>query len=234
MKRFKFLLLSILALFTTCVSAQTVDEILEKYVEALGGKEKLSQVKSLYTENSMEVMGNAAPQREYLVEGKAFKTEVDFNGSSIVSCFTDKSGWSINPMMGVTTAEAMPDELYQSGKAQIYLCGGLVGYAEKGLKAELAGKEENNFKIKLTDGSNETLYYIDAGTYLLTKSIFKSEMMGQPVDVTTTYSDYKKTDMGILIPFSKNIDMGMFQLVLKVEKAEVNKEMDMKIFEMPK
>jgi hypothetical protein len=234
MNRLKFLAVALVVFFGQSLYAQTVDEIIDKYVEALGGKEKLSQVKSLYTENSMEVMGNVAPQREYLVEGKAFKTEVEFNGSNIISCFTDKNGWSINPMMGVTTAEAMPDDLYLSGKSQIYMCGGLVGYAEKGLKAELAGKEETFFKIKLTDGTNETFYFIDTSSYLLSKSVFKSEIMGQAVDVITTYADYKKTDFGVQLPFSKNIDMGMFQLSQKINKAEFNKEFDMTIFSMPK
>ena len=58
--------------------------------------------------------------------------------------------------------------------------------------------------------------------------------MGQTVDITTTYTDYKKTDFGITLPYAKNIDMGMFQMAQKVSKVEVNKEIDPKIFEMPK
>ena len=234
MKHIKFFLLALAVISTSALYAQTVDEIIAKYVEALGGKEKLGQVKSLYTENSMEVMGNSAPQKEYLVEGKAFKTEAEFNGASIINCYTDKNGWTINPMMGGANAEAMPDGLYKSGKIQIYLCGGLVDYAAKGYKAELTGKDGSNFKIKLSDGSSETYYFIDGGNYLLTKSIIKSEIMGQSVDVITTYADYKKTDFGVMIAYTKNIDMGMFQLAQKVDKIEVNKELDPKIFDMPK
>jgi hypothetical protein len=234
MKKIKLLLLALATITTSSINAQTVDEVIGKYLDAIGGKEKLSQVKSIYFENSMEVMGNSAPQKEYLIEGKGYKSEVDFNGMSIVNCYTDKSGWIINPMQGGSNAEAMPDALYKSGKTQIYLSGGLQDYAAKGYKAELAGKEGDTFKIKLTDGNNETYYFIDAKTYLLTKSVIKSEMMGQSVDVTTTYSDYKKTDFGITLPHAKNIDMGMFQLAQKVDKVEVNKQIDPKIFEMPK
>ena len=234
MKKMKFLLLALAAIATSSLYAQTADEVINKHIEAIGGKEKLNQVKSIYFESSMEVMGNTAPQKEYLVEGKAYKSEVDFNGSNIVSCLTDKGGWTINPMAGGTDAQAMPDELYKAGRSQIYLSGGLFNYAAKGYKAELAGKEGDAFKIKISDGGSETVYFIDAKTYLLTKSIIKSEMMGQSVDVTTTYSDHKKTDFGITLPYSKNIDMGMFQLAQKTNKAEINKEIDMKIFEMPK
>jgi hypothetical protein len=235
MKIKNYVLPVMIALFSiSSVQAQTVDEIINKHIEAIGGKEKLGQVKSLYSENSMEVMGNQAPVTEYLLEGKGYKNVSEFNGAKIISCYTDKSGWSVNPMMGATDAQAMPDEMYKSGKIQIYVDGPLADYAAKGYKAELAGKEDGNFKIKITDGSSESYYFIDPASYYVTKSVIKSEMMGQQVDVTTTYSDYKKTDFGIVLAFSKNIDMGMFQLSSKVNKLEVNKEIDPKIFEIGK
>ena len=234
MKSIKFFLIALAAVSTSALYAQTVDEVISKHVDALGGKEKLSQVKSVYTENSMDVMGNSAPQKEYLIEGKGYKSEVDFNGTSIVQCFTDKGGWAINPMAGSTDAQAIPDAIYKAGKAQIYLGGAVVDYAAKGYKAELMGKDGGSFKVKITGDGNESYYFIDASSYFLTKSIIKSEVMGQTIDVTTTYSDYKKTDFGILYPYAKNIDMGMFQLSQKTNKLEINKEIDMKIFDMPK
>ena len=223
-----------LATVTSSLYAQTVDEVINKHIDAIGGKDKLSQVKSVYTENSVDVMGNSVAQKEYLLEGKGFKSEVDFNGSNIVQCVTDKGGWTINPMMGSADAQAIPDELYKSSKPQIFLNGALSDYIAKGYKAELGGQEGGNFKIKVTGDGLETYYFIDAKTYLLTKSVTKGEAMGQSVEVTTTYSDHKKTDFGIVLPYTKSVDMGMFQFVQKTDKLEVNKAIDPKIFEMPK
>jgi len=234
MKMIKILMIGATAFLATAAQSQTVDEIISKHVEAIGGKEKLSQVKSLYMENSVDVMGNAAPQKEYLVEGKGYKTELDFNGTSIVQCVTDKGGWMVNPMAGGTDAQAIPDAAYKSGKPQIFLGGALIDYAAKGYKAELMGKDGGSFKIKVSGDGNETYYFIDPTSYYLTKSIIKSEVMGQAVDVTTTFSDFKKTDFGIVLPYAKNIDMGMFQMSQKTEKVEVNKAIDPKIFEIPK
>lgn len=234
MKSIKFLLFALAAITSSSLYAQTVDEIISKHIEAIGGKEKLSQVKSVYTENSMEIMGNSVVQKEYLLEGKGYKSEVEFNGSNIVQCVNDKGGWTINPMMGGTDAQAIPDGIYKSTKPQIYLGGALIDYSAKGYKAELAGKENGSFKIKVTAAGNETYYFIDATTYFLTKSIMKSEAMGQSVDVTTTYSDHKKTDFGVVLPYTKNVDMGMIQFVQKIEKVEANKPIDPKIFDMPK
>ena len=234
MKMRQTFLLTALVFFATAVQAQTVDEIINKHIEAIGGKEKLSLVKTLYTENSVEVMGNQAPVTEYLLEGKGYKSETEFNGTKIIQCVTDKGGWLINPMAGGTDAQPMPDELYKAGKGQIYIGGVLQDYAAKGNKVELAGNENGNHKIKVTNGNNESTYFIDASTFFVTKSIIKGEMMGQPVDVTTTYSDFKKTDFGIVLAFAKTIDLGAFSLSSKINKVEVNKEIDPKIFEMPK
>lgn len=234
MKNIKFFLFALAAVATSSIYAQTVDEVISKHVDAIGGKEKLSQVKSVYTENSMEVMGNAVTQKEYLLEGKGFKSEVEFNGSNIVQCVNDKGGWMINPMMGGTDAQAIPDGIYKSTKPQIYIGGALIDYSTKGYKAELEGKEDGNFKIKVTADGNETYYFIDPKTYYITKSVMKGEAMGQAVDVTTTYSDHKKTDFGLVLPYTKSVDMGVFQFVQKIDKIEVNKAIDPKIFDMPK
>src|SRR5688572_25822185 len=126
MKSIKFLLLAAASITVTVLNAQTVDEIISKHTQAIGGKEKLSQVKSLYTENSMEVMGTSAPQKEYLIEGKGFKSEVEYNGSTLIQCWNDKNGWAVNPMMGSADPQAIPDGLYKSTKPQIYIGGALI------------------------------------------------------------------------------------------------------------
>lgn len=234
MKSIKFFLIALAAITTSSTFAQSVDEVISKHVDAIGGKEKLGQVKSLYSENSLEVMGNNAPQKEYLLEGKGYKSEVEFNGASIIQCWNDKNGWAINPMMGGTDAQLIPDGIYKSTKPQIYIGGALTNYSAKGYKAELMGQENGSFKIKVTADGNETYYFIDATTYYLTKSIMKGEAMGQPAEITTVFSDHKKTDFGVVLAYTKSVDMGVFQYVQKTDKVEVNKEIDPKIFDIPK
>jgi hypothetical protein len=220
----------------TAQSALTADEIVSKYVAAIGGKDAIGKVKSLYTESSIAMMGADNPSTTTLVDGVGYKNETDFNGTKIVQCFTDKGGWSINPMAGAAGATPMPDDIYNAGKGQINVGGPLYDYAAKGNKVELFGKDGNAWKIKLTSKENvETVYLIDSTSFLLTTVKTKGKMQDQDVDITTKLSDYRKTDVGYMVPYAIDVDLGgQFNLTVTVKKVELNKTIDPAVFEMPK
>jgi hypothetical protein len=216
--------------------AQTADEIVSKYVAAIGGKDAISQVKSVHSESSVSMMGSENPSTTTIVDGVGFKNETEFNGAKIVQCYTDKGGWIINPMAGGADATPMPDDVYKAGKAQIYVGGALYDYAAKGSKVELLGKEGSAYKIKLTSKEGvETTYLIDSTSYFVTSVMSKSKMQDQDVSVTTLLSDYRKTELGYLIPYAIDVDFGgQFQLTIAVKKVELNKTIDPAVFAMPK
>ena len=235
MKLIRLALFAIAGILTvSATQAQTADEIINKHIEAIGGKENLSKVKSLYIESNMDMMGTSAPAVSNLLDGKGFKTEINFGGSTIINCFTDKGAWSVNPMGGNPAATALPDEMYQSGKHAIYTGGVLLDYAAKAATAEVQGKEDGAYKIKITTGNAPSFYFIDTATYYIKKMVIKGELMGSPVDVTTSFSDYKKTDFGMVLSYSQLLDIGAYSFPSTVTKVEANKEMDAAIFEMPK
>src|ERR1700691_443046 len=133
MRNLKCFFLTIIALFTLyAVSAQTADDIINKQIDAIGGKDLLGKINSMYVEATMSVMGNDAPSSVTLVVGKGYKTEMDFNGQKIINCITDNGGWMVNPMAGASDPTAMPADQYKNYKDELTIDGPLLNYAAKG------------------------------------------------------------------------------------------------------
>lgn len=216
-------------------SAPSADDIIARHVDAVGGKAAISQVKSITMETSVQVMGNDAPGTTTILDGVGYKQETNFNGAIIVQCYNDKGAWQVNPMAGATDPTPMSDQEYKYGKDGIYVGGGLYDYAARGSKAELLSSGDDGYKIKLTnkDGIDSTLT-IDPKTYMLKSLTRKGQLQGQEVAITISYSDYRKTDTGFLMPYRLDLDFsGQFQMSIVVKSIELNKTIDPAIFTMP-
>ena len=227
------LLLATLGIAT--VKAQSVDDIVNRHLDALGGKNLINSIKSVYVESTVDIMGNEAPSTTYILNGKGYKNELDFNGAKIVQCVTDKGGWAINPMAGSTTAQDIPGDQLKSYQLQLGIGGPLMDYSTKGFKAELQGKDSADYKVKLTttDGI-QIVYYINLKTYLIDKAVNKLTMGGQDIETTAVFTDYKKTDVGYMMPTSQQIILPQVTLNITNKKIEMNKDLDPAIFEKPK
>ena len=213
----------------------TADEIVAKWETAIGGKDAISKVKSLSMETSVQVMGTDNPSTTTIADGVGYKTETEINGAKIIQCFNDKGGWTVNPMAGQSDPTPMPEDVYNSGKAQMYIGGPLYDYAAKGNKIELMGKDGAAYKIKVTSKENATwVYTIDSTSFLVTALQAKGKMQDQDVDITTKYADYRKTEDGYMLPYSIDVDFGgQFGLSITVKTVTLNKPVDAAMFAMP-
>jgi hypothetical protein len=239
MKNFKSVLLLITVLFCgSFVSAQTADEIIAKYLQSMGGKEQISKVNSLYIEGTMDVMGNSGALKMTTLNGKGYKMDVEMMGSVITTCFNDKEGWTVNPMMGSTTPTVMPEIQYKAGKEQIFIGAPFLNYAEKGYKVELMGQEAvgdiQAWKIKMISPENNTVYYFfDSATGYMIRTIQQAEMQGTMVENVMTLSDYRVADgYAQFYKMVMNIG-GQFEMTMNIAKVEVNKTVDPAIFAKP-
>jgi hypothetical protein len=232
MKPSALLLLASLGL--TNLRAQSVDDIVSKHIDALGGAKVVSGVNSIVVESTVEFMGNEAPSTTYILNGKGFKSETEFNGAKIVNCVTDKGGWAINPMMGQAAPTPLPEDQLKVSRTQLQVGGPLFNYAAKGNKVELTGKDTADYILKLSSAGLNVTYYINAKTYLIDKSVNKLSVNGQEMEIATTYHDYKKTDQGFVMSYAQEVSYPQFALNLHHNKVEINKTIDPTIFEMPK
>jgi len=240
MKIMRTFALAFIALFCAfTVSAQTADEIINKYLDASGGKDFLSKLTSVYYEGTMDVMGMQAAIKNTTLNGKGTKQEIEIQGSLMTTCYNDKGGWSTNPFMGTGIPEDMPETQYNAGKDNIVLGAPFINYAEKGYKAELVGNETvgdvSAFVIKMTSPLNTTsTYYFDPNNFQMLKSVEQADMQGQMVENVINYSDYRTTE-GYPMPFKIDMNMagGQFLMTLTVSKVELNKAVNDSIFLKP-
>ena len=89
------------ALFTTVIgaTAQTADEIVDKHIAALGGKEALLKLNSMTMEGTMNVMGNDIAVKMAQVQNKGQRQDIIAMGMNGYAIVTAKEGWSYMPFM---------------------------------------------------------------------------------------------------------------------------------------
>jgi hypothetical protein len=234
-------------LFIVAAQAQTADEIINKYLTAIGGKEKLAAIKSTKMSGKAKQGGQEFPFIAFDVAGGKKKNTFVFQGKEIVQpAFDGNNGWNTNFM--TMKAEKMDAEDTENMKRESGdFPDAFLDYQKKGYKVALEGKEKIEgtecFKIKLTkkpekvDGKEEenvVYYFFDTQNYVplaMRSTGKKGQMKG--VQVEMGFSDYQEVN-GLYFPFSLTRKVnGQTALTLVMEKVEVNVPVDDKIFAFP-
>ena len=211
--------------------AQTADEVVDKYIAALGGKEKLMSLKTVKMEGSMSVQGAdlaITSTRSHMV---GIRLDIDVMGTSNYQVANTTKGAAFWPVRGQDAPEPMEPEQFKSAQNQMDLQGALCNYKEKGTTVELLGKEtvegaETN-KLKITYKNGIVVnYLIDTKTNRLVKSTGKTTANGQEVDIETGYSDYKQNADGYWFPYSVTNMQG----TISYDKISTNVPVDESIY----
>ena len=217
------------------IQAQTLDEIIDKNIAAMGGKEKLLALNSVSMEGTLSINGQSIPVKIIQLNNKGQKITITFNGMDNYTIQTKDSGWNYFPMQGQTKPEVMPSAVIKEGSDGLDIQGSFINYQEKGHTVELVGKDDVDgtecFKIRMVTKSGlEEILFIDPSNYYIIKSVEKTKASGQEQDQTQIFSNFKKMDNGYVFPFSLT---GFGPAELKITKIEVNIPIDESIFTPP-
>jgi len=218
--------------------AQTADGIIEKYIKAIGGRENLSKIKSSFVVTEGRVMGMKVITKTTILYGKGMRMENETRGRRNITVYTEKSGWTTSDKNDSQT-EQMPDDQYQLGREQIYLCNPFLDYKERGYKISYEGIEKvrrnDLIKIKMiSPAGNESEYYFDPDTFYLAKAIQMFNMNGRDFRMETYYSNYRDTGTGYITPFTvESVFGGLMSVTSEIKEAVNNQPVNESIFARP-
>ena len=196
----------------------TAEKVLEKYLEAIGGKEKAEEIKTAQIEQSAELQGQKLViSTTHDLSAMTFQQEVSMMGQ-VMQKITMENGKAT--MEGQGQSMTMTDEQYEEAKMGMYIFPELH-YEEMGYSLTLGGIQEVDgvqaYKMTIANptGSEVINYYqVDTGLKIKSES---------PTTGTVTFNKYEDIE-GIQYPRELTLQMpGMpMSIVSKVESVTFN------------
>jgi len=231
--------LAALLLLATPLQAQTADDIIAKYIARVGGIEKIQAARSVRRTGTF--IGGGGFEAKVVQENKRpnlVREELSLQGMTAINAYDGKVGWKIDPFGGKKDAEALSEDEMHGILLDADFDEPLVGYKEKGNKAELVGTDQIEgtevYKLKLTLPNGDIRhYYMDADSYVPIQMEEKRLIRGAEQEFETTLGDYKAVN-GWFMPFSiETGPKGQGKSTVRYDKIEVNVPLDDARFAKP-
>ncbi len=201
------ILAAALALLATTLSAQTAEEIVGKYIKAVGGMERIQAVKSL--RRTGKFTGGGGFEADVMQENKRpgmVRQEFIIQGMAGVTAYDGKNGWKIDPFGGKKDPETLGEDELKGILEDADFDGPLVNYQAKGNKVEYVGMEPvegtDAYKLKVTMADGEIRhFFMDSDYYVPIKVETKRVIRGAEREFEAVYGDYKSVN-GWYLPYS--------------------------------
>jgi hypothetical protein len=230
---------ALLLALASAARAQTVDDVVRRYLEARGSLAKLRTVKTLRLTGIMELPGVSAPFVLELKRPDRMRTEFMVEGRTSVRAFDGQTAWEQLPLPGERPRPMSPEDAAEARAQADVDLSPLVDAAAKGYTVELIGRDRlpggDTWKLVVhgNDGPPRTMH-LDARTHLVVQTLERRPVDGQEVDFVTEISDYRTVD-GLVFPH--RMDVGPKgspeRQRISVRRVEINPPMDDSRFAMP-
>lgn len=224
-----------LSIIFTCAifvaQAQSVESIVAKHLEKIGGVKKLKAVNARVQEMTMSIQGQDITMLRYDKRPNKSKVVMKVQGMEFVTnCYDGKEGWKMNQMGGLEKYNDKQNQQNAEDSFDMLW----VDYEKNGHTITLAGKEKVGdkecFKLDVTrrNGKKE-IYYMGTQDYMIWKVTAK-DASGSAV--SRVLSDYKSVD-GIKMPHKIKGEVGPQVFDIIVKSIKFNTSIDDKIFAYP-
>lgn len=215
----------------------TGDNVIEKYIAAMGGEAALKKVKSLKLVYSGSIQGQILEQEVNKKLTKAgdpmYKMTMKMGGMMVLqtTVFDGTTGYTADPQNGKKTLEG--DDLAEmKSSAQLFP---ELSYKKDGIKVELLGIDKVDgkeaYKIEITESNGDKHFeWYDATSNLQ----IMNEVTNEGQTIQTKFSDYKEVTVkkvGTLkFPGKISADLGGMVIDFNSKELLVNPKLDDAIF----
>jgi hypothetical protein len=218
----------------------TVEQIVQKHLDALGGLDHIRAIQTVALTGSATLMGGqmGAPILIRIKRPGAMRMDMHIQERTFVECFDGTTGWIVNSMSGSGAPQKMSDADAAGARDAGFIDGSLVDYQARGSSVDLVDQETvqgtSAYKLKVTKKSGAVEYvFLNAATFLPIKTVGKRNQHGQMLDYESMPSNYKEVS-GVMIPFTLRERVnGRDSMELNITEIDVKKPMDDSVFRMP-
>jgi outer membrane lipoprotein-sorting protein len=229
------LAVAVLAISIGSLSAQTIDDIVTKNLNAMGGVPKLQEVKSLIMESTIKIQSLEIETLTIILVGKAMRSDSKIMGNNMVQAFDGTTPWTITPVMmgGSGEPQLLSEEMSKSLISQVDPFP-LLDYAKKGTRLELLpaekGEDKDAYHLKLSPKNGaESEIWVDVTSGLV--SSLKTVQNGQEVEIA--FSNYTEIE-GVKFALSMEVSNPMAGIItISTKTVKLNTAIDEVIFKMP-
>lgn len=231
-----------LILLSQTVFAQSADELVQKNLQARGGRERLLALRSLHFQGNLLSGSEATRELKYQIYIEApghYRSEFTLQGMTAISAYDGQQGWRVSPFGGRKDPEQMSPEESKSMQWATDLGGPLLDYAAKGHKVEYLGRQDvdgsDTYVLRLTrtSGDSET-YFLDPDTFLEIRLVRKTLTRGVERETETDLGNYALVE-GCYLPFCLESGSRGQARTSRItwEKIEANTPMKPELFQFP-
>lgn len=209
----------------------TVDVVVARHLEAMGGLERMRALKSVSYSAVEAWDGKQAQITATRARPNLMRFEHTDGAATMIKAFDGTAGWSSKD--GAVEAIAA-DKM--RGKTDFD--DALIDSAARGHKVELVGEEQMDgspvylLKVTRAGGGAEETRAIDARTFLETRRTVSFVMEGKPMTKTIRFHDYRKVD-GIMTSFSQDIEKDGKRGTLTITRLSYDAPVTAAMFAMP-
>lgn len=215
----------------------TVQEILARYVEALGGRATYEKVKTRSMRGTIEI---AAAGIKGTVESIAAAPDKSYSNGNLtgigemIESYDGKTAWSVNPIQGnrdKAGQELLQAKLMSNFYREINLDKLYSKLEYKGV--DKVGESDVYVVVATADGLPPETFYFDAKSGLLLRTDMTMVTPEGNTTSTSYFEDFRDVD-GTKIPFRTRTVLPQFELVTVFTEVKNNVAIDESKFAKPK